>query len=52
VAGVESFPENARACSSLNDCSHGGLGVAADSRGRISILDFVTSEARVMRRKG
>ena len=51
VAGVESFPENARACSSLNDCAHGGLGVAADSRGRIYILDLVTNEVLVMQRK-
>jgi hypothetical protein len=51
VAGVESFPENARACSSLNDCVHGGLGLAVDSRERIYILDFVTNEVRVMQRK-
>lgn len=51
VAGMESFPENAKACSSLNDCVHGGLAVAADSRGRIYILDFVTNEVRVMQHK-
>jgi hypothetical protein len=51
VAGVESFPENSRACNSLNDCVHGGLGVAADSRGRIFILDFVANNVRVMQRK-
>ena len=53
VAGAESFPENARACASkgLGDCTQGGLDVVADSRGRIYILDFVTSEVRVMQRK-
>lgn len=51
VAGPESFPENAHACSGLNDCAHGGLHVAADSRGRIYVLDFVTSEVRVMEHK-
>ncbi len=51
VAGVETFPENAKACSSLNDCAHGGLAVAADSRGNVCILDFVTNEVRIMRRK-
>jgi hypothetical protein len=51
VAGPESFPENARACSSLNDCVHGGLDVATDSRGQVYILDLVTADIRVMRRK-
>ena len=51
VSGAESFPENARACSGLNDCAHGGLALAVDSRGRIFILDLVTSEVRVMQRK-
>jgi hypothetical protein len=51
VAGVESFPENARACSGLNDCAHGGLDVAVDSKGRIYILDLVTNDVRVMQRK-
>jgi hypothetical protein len=51
VAGTELFPENARACSSLNDCAHGGLAVAANSRGRIYILDYVTNDVRVMQRK-
>lgn len=51
VAGPESFPENARACSSLNDCTHGGMDAAVDSQGRIYILDFVAADIRVMKRK-
>jgi hypothetical protein len=51
VAGPESFPENAAACNSLNDCTHGGLDVAADSHGTIYILDFVANDIRVMKRK-
>jgi len=51
VAGTESFPENAKACSSLNDCAHGGLDAAVDSQGRVYILDFVTGDVRVMKRK-
>jgi len=52
VAGVESFPENAHACTDLNDCIHGGIDAAVDSDGRIYILDIVTSEVLVMKRKG
>ena len=52
VAGAESFPENAHACTDLNDCVHGGLDAAVDSQGRIHILDIVASEVRVMKRKG
>jgi hypothetical protein len=51
VAGTESFPENAKACSSLNDCTHGGLDTAVDSQGRVYILDFVAGDVRVMQRK-
>jgi hypothetical protein len=53
VAGPESFPENAKACASkgLGDCTQGGLDAVADAEGRIFILDFVTGEVRVMRRK-
>ncbi len=53
VAGAESFPENARACTSkgLGDCTQGGLDAVADGQGRIFILDFVTSEVRVMKAK-
>ncbi len=53
VAGSESFPENAKACASkgLGDCTQGGLDTVADAQGRIFILDFVTGEVRVMRRK-
>lgn len=52
VAGAESFPENAHACTNLNDCVHGGIDAAVDSDGRIYILDIVTSDVRVMKRKG
>jgi hypothetical protein len=52
VAGAEAFPENAHACSDLNDCIHGGIDAAVDSEGRIHILDIVTSQVRVMKRKG
>lgn len=53
VAGAESFPENARACASkgLGDCTQGGLDAVADAQGRIYILDFVTSDVRVMKAK-
>jgi sugar lactone lactonase YvrE len=50
VAGTESFPENAKACSDLNDCTHGGMDAAVDSKGRIYILDLVAADIRVMRR--
>jgi hypothetical protein len=52
VAGSESFPENAHACTDLNDCIHGGIDAAVDSGGRIYILDIITSNVRVMQRKG
>jgi hypothetical protein len=52
VAGPESFPENAHACTDLNDCVHGGLDAAVDSDGRVYILDIVANNIRVMRRKG
>jgi len=51
VAGTESFPENAKACSGLNDCVHGGLDAAVDLQGRIYILDLVAGGIRVMKRK-
>jgi hypothetical protein len=50
VAGTESFPENTRACSDLNDCTRGGMDAAVDSEGRIYILDFVAADIRVMKR--
>jgi hypothetical protein len=50
VAGVESFSENARACGP-SDCTAGGLDAAVDSEGRIYILDIVTGDVRVMKRK-
>jgi len=51
VAGAESFPENAHACTDLNDCIHGGMDAAVDAEGRIYILDFVVADIRVMKRK-
>jgi len=51
VAGAESFPENAVACNSLNDCIHGGIDAAVDGDGRICILDLVAGNVRVMKRK-
>ena len=53
VAGPESFPEKAKACASkgLGDCTQGGLDAVADAQGRIFVLDFVTSDVRVMQRK-
>ena len=50
VAGVESFPENARACGPA-DCTAGGLDAAVDSQGWIYILDMVTGDVRVMKPK-
>jgi hypothetical protein len=51
VAGTESFPENAKACSDLNDCTRGGMDAAAAPDGRIYILDFIAGNVRVMKRK-
>ena len=50
VAGVESFPENWRKCS-LVDCTVGGVDAAVDSQQRIYILDRVTNDVRIMKRK-
>jgi len=50
VAGVESFPENWRKCS-LADCTVGGLAAAVDSHQRIYILDRITNDVRIMKRK-
>ena len=50
VAGVESFAENGKACGP-SDCTAGGLDAVVDSQGRIYILDFVTGDVRVMKRK-
>jgi hypothetical protein len=50
VAGVESFSENARACDP-SDCTAGGLDVAVNSQCHIYILDLVTGDIRVMKRK-
>lgn len=50
VAGVESFAANARACGP-SDCTRGGLDAVADAAGRIYVLDRVTGEVRVMKRK-
>lgn len=51
VAGTESFPENAKVCSNLNDCTRGGMDAAVDAEGRIYILDFIAGDVRVMKRK-
>ncbi len=53
VAGTESFPEHAKAGSARDpsDGTLGGLDAAVDSAGRVYILDLVTAEVRVMRRK-
>jgi hypothetical protein len=51
VAGAESFPENAKVCSNLNDCTRGGMDAAVDSAGRIYILDLIAGHVRVMQRK-
>jgi len=53
VAGTELFPENARACASkgLGDCTQGGLDAVANAQGQIFVLDFVTSDVRVMKAK-
>lgn len=50
VAGMESFPENAKVGAGERDAdsSLAGLDAAVDSQGRIFILDLVTSEVRVM----
>ena len=53
MAGPESFPQNAKA-GALNDKSDGllgGLDAAVDEQGRIFLLDVVTGEVRVFRRK-
>jgi len=53
VAGPESFPENAKACAArgLGDCTQGGLDAVCDHDNNIHILDLVTAEVRIMRRK-
>ncbi len=53
VAGPESFPQNARAGTvhDLSDGTLGGLDAAADSQGRIFVLDLVAADIRVMQRK-
>ena len=53
VAGPESFPENTKvgAGGHDTDASLSGLDVAVDSHGRVFILDLVTAEIHVMRRK-
>jgi hypothetical protein len=53
VAGPESFVENAKATfvKGGEDCRLGGLDAAVDSQQRIYILDLVTNDVRVMKRK-
>lgn len=50
VAGPESFSENVKA-HDLSDCTVGGLDAAADSQGRVYVLDLITNEIRIMVRK-
>lgn len=50
VAGVESFVENGKACGPA-DCTAGGLDAVVDAQGLIYILDLVTGDVRVMKRK-
>lgn len=50
VAGVESFPENARAGARRGaDGTLGGLDAAADSAGNVLVLDLVTAQVRVFK---
>jgi hypothetical protein len=53
VAGPELFRDNGRAgqVSDQSDGTLGGLDTAADSTGRVYILDLVARDVRVMRRK-
>jgi hypothetical protein len=53
VAGPESFSENGKPGSTrdLSDGTMGGLDAAADSSGRIYILDLVSRDVRVMLKK-
>lgn len=51
VAGTESFADQLKACADPSDCTRGGLDVAADGKGRIHILDRITSEIRVFQPK-
>ncbi len=53
VAGPESFPANAKPGSVHNtsDGNLGGLDAAVDGEGRVYVLDLVTGDVRVMKRK-
>ncbi len=52
VAGVESFPDNARVCAGeVSDKTSGGLAVAVNSAGWVHILDLVTGDIHVLQPK-
>lgn len=53
VAGVESFPENAKALAVSKglDCNLGGLDATVDDQGRVYVLDLVAANIRVLRAK-
>ncbi|MBI2192236.1 MAG: hypothetical protein HYU36_09650 [Planctomycetes bacterium] len=49
VAGPEAFPENAQACAGdVSNCTRGGLAVSAGPSGRITLLDPVARNVRLM----
>jgi hypothetical protein len=52
VAGPEAFAQNAKSCSlnGLSNCRTGGMDVAADSRGRVIVMDPVERVVRIFER--
>jgi hypothetical protein len=53
IAGPESFPENAKAGSGhgVSDGTMGGLHAAVSAQGRVFVLDLVTAQVLVMKKK-